>query len=159
MKKKLPGKSREDQVFNRIFFDEITCVRITNGGCRNLLERAEMLRKIYKNPKNFYPLLSVFDFFRAKYIKATVKRTKRSVFGRKKFAFSKFKQRFCRATLTVVVCVRSVFSFIFPALAFSTPVNSPPGTGTTPIPTPTPSARAPTLTQPGIDLPSSDIHL
>ena len=47
MKKKLPGKSREDQVFNRIFFDEIPCVRITNGGCRNLSERAEMLRKVF----------------------------------------------------------------------------------------------------------------
>ena len=155
MKKKLPGKSREDQVFNRIFFDEIPCVRITNGGWPNLSERAEMLRKIYKNPKNFYPLLSVFDFFRAKYIKATVKRTKRSVFGRKKFAFSKFKQRFCRATLTVVLCVCFVFSFAFPAHA----MPPPPGTGTAPTPTPTPTASAPTSTQPDIDLPSSCIHL
>ena len=47
MKKKLSWKSREEQVFNRIFSDEIPCVRITNGGCRNLSEHAEMLRKVW----------------------------------------------------------------------------------------------------------------
>jgi hypothetical protein len=61
MKKKLPGKSREDQVFNRIFFDEIPCVRITNGGCRNLSERAEMLRKVFiQEPEEFLSVVVGF---------------------------------------------------------------------------------------------------
>ena len=103
--------------------------------------------------KGFYPLLSDFDFFRTKYNNATAGSMKMSVFGRKKFAFSKFKQRFCRATLTVVVCVRSVFSFIFPAHTFSSPLPS------AQPPTPTPIARAPNLTQLGSELASSDLYL
>ena len=49
------------------------------------------LKFILQTRKDFYlPLLSDFDFFRAKqYVKITARRTKISVFGRKILVFSK----------------------------------------------------------------------